>query len=91
MTLASDPNRMMPPLEPPLPVVLEDNVWVGFDSVVLPGVRLGRGCIIGSKTVISEAVEPYAVVVGSPPRVVRYLEPDDTEESRQMALRERKS
>lgn len=88
--LASDQNRLLPPMTAPQPVVLEDNVWVGFDSVILPGVTLGRGCIIGSKTVISQDVEPYAVVVGSPSRIVRYLDPNDTEEARQIALRERR-
>jgi acetyltransferase-like isoleucine patch superfamily enzyme len=67
-------------------VVIEDNVWVGFDTVILPGVRLGRGCVIGCKTVIAADVPPYAVVAGSPPRVIRMLAPDDTEEARQEAL-----
>ena len=82
---AADPFRKQPSLGS-RPITLEDNTWVGFDSVILPGVTLGRGCIVGSKTVISEDVEPYAVVVGNPPRVIRYLEPDDTEEQRLEAL-----
>ena len=82
---ANDPLRQ-PPAVSARPITLEDNTWVGFDSVILPGVTLGRGCIVGSKTVISENVDPYAVVVGNPPRVIRYLEPDDTEERRLEAL-----
>ncbi len=66
----------------PRKVVVEDNVWVGFGSVILPGVKLGRGCVIGCKTVISNDVPPYAVVVGNPPQIVRYLNPDDSEEER---------
>ena len=69
------------------PVIIEDNVWVGFDAVILPGVRLGRGCVVGCKTVISEDVPPYAVIVGEPPKIVKYLEPDDTIEEREKALR----
>lgn len=87
-TAAADPLRRLPPSTPPRPVVLEDTVWVGFDSVILPGVRLGRGCVIGSKTVVSESVPPYAVVVGTPPRIVRVLAPDDTDEVRAQALRQ---
>lgn len=68
------------------PVTLEDNVWIGFDSVVLPGVTVGRGAVIGCKTVISEDVPPYAIVVGSPPRIVRYLKADDTDAARRHAL-----
>lgn len=87
-TAAADPARRVPPVAPPRPVRLEDNTWVGFDSVILPGVTLGRGAIVGSKTVIYKDVPPYAVVVGDPARIVRYLEPDDTEEARTRALRE---
>jgi len=83
-----NPNRLLSPVSRPFPVKLEDNVWVGFESVILPGVTLGQGCVIGCKTVISEDIPPYAVVVGDPSRIVRYLEPDDTEAARQRALKE---
>jgi nodulation protein E len=63
---AIDPMRRLAPVTMPRPITLEDNVWVGFDSVVLPGVRLGRGAVIGCKSVIAEDVSPYAVVVGNP-------------------------
>lgn len=53
------------------PVVLEDNVWVGFDSVVMPGVRLGEGCIIGCKSVVTHDIPAGAVAVGAPARVIR--------------------
>ena len=86
---ASDPRRILPPAGEPRPVTLEDNVWVGFDSVVLPGVTLGRGCVVGCKTVVADDVPPYAVVVGSPARILRHLEPDDTDEARRRALVER--
>jgi acetyltransferase-like isoleucine patch superfamily enzyme len=85
---ARDERRRLPPLIEPRAVVLEDNCWVGFEAVVLPGVRIGRGAVVGSKTVVAEDVPPYAVVVGSPPRVVRRLEPDDTPEERERALKE---
>ena len=85
---ASDPRRLPPQPEVARPVTIEDNVWVGFDAVVLAGVRLGRGCIVGAKTVIAEDVPPYAVVVGSPARVVRILEADDTAAAREHALLE---
>jgi len=63
-------------------------VWVGFDSVILPGVTLGRGAVVGCKTVIAEDVPAYAVVVGDPARIVRRLDPDDTEKARAQAIRE---
>jgi acetyltransferase-like isoleucine patch superfamily enzyme len=70
----------------PKEVTIEDNVWVGFDAVILPGVRLGRGCVVGCKTVISDDVPPYAVIVGNPPAIVKYLDPDDSEEERNKAI-----
>jgi acetyltransferase-like isoleucine patch superfamily enzyme len=57
----------------PRPVILEDNVWVGFGAVILPGVRIGRDSIIGSKTVIDSNVPPRSVVAGSPQRLIRSL------------------
>jgi acetyltransferase-like isoleucine patch superfamily enzyme len=84
--IAQMAHRPFPSLGPSAPILLEDNCWVGFDALILPGVRLGQGCIVGCKAVVREAVPPYAVVVGNPARIIRYLEPDDTEEVRQAAL-----
>lgn len=83
---ANDPLRCFPFASNAKPVVLEDNCWVGFDAVILPGVRLGKGCVVGCKTVVETDVPPYAVVAGCPARIVRYLEPTDTEEVKQTIL-----
>lgn len=72
----------------PEPVVLEDNSWVGFGAVVMPGVRVGRGAIVASKAIVTQDVPPYAVVAGSPARLVRFLEPDDTIAARERAFQE---
>jgi len=84
---ARDPLRHAPSAGTPRPVVVEDNVWIGFDAVILPGVRLGRGCIVGCKSVVHEDVPPYSVVGGDPARIIRAnLDPDDTDEARAAAL-----
>ena len=70
----------------PQAVLIEDNVWVGFEAVILPGVTIGQGAIIGCKTIVTEDVPPYAVVVGNPGRVIRFLDPTDTEENRQQLI-----
>jgi acetyltransferase-like isoleucine patch superfamily enzyme len=85
---AQHPQRWLGGYGPARPVKLEDNVWVGFDAVVRPGVTLGRGCIVGCKTVVTEDVPPSAVYVGQPGRIVRYLDDDDTPQRRQQAMRE---
>ena len=73
-----DSLRRLPCFSEPRPVTLEDNVWVGFNAVILPGVTLGQGCIVGCHTIVHEDVPPYAVVVGNPARVVRFLDPNET-------------
>jgi acetyltransferase-like isoleucine patch superfamily enzyme len=57
------------------PVHIEDDVWIGAGAVILPGVRIGRGAVIGANAVVSHDVEPLAVVAGQPARLVRSLTP----------------
>jgi acetyltransferase-like isoleucine patch superfamily enzyme len=71
----------------PKAVIIKENVWVGFEAIILPGVTIGRGAVIGSKSVVSEDVPPYAVVVGNPARIIKFLEANDTIEIQQKALR----
>jgi acetyltransferase-like isoleucine patch superfamily enzyme len=77
---AKDKLRPIPCCNKPKSVNIEDNVWVGFDAVVLSGVKLGRGSIIGSKSVITADVPPYTIVAGNPAKIIRYLQPDDSPE-----------
>jgi acetyltransferase-like isoleucine patch superfamily enzyme len=60
---------------PARPIVIEPNVWIGFEACVLPGVTVGRGSVVGARSVVIETVPPYTVVVGNPARVIRKLEP----------------
>jgi acetyltransferase-like isoleucine patch superfamily enzyme len=82
---ANSCNRHLEVLNP-LPVVVEENVWVGFEAIILPGVTVGRGAVIGCKAVVSEDVPEYAVVVGNPGRIIKYLAATDTEEQKRAAL-----
>lgn len=47
------------------------DVWLGLEVTVMPGVRIGNGAIIGSKSVVSSDIPAYAVAVGNPAKVVR--------------------
>lgn len=58
---------------PAQPIWIQDNVWIGFDSCILPGVTIGEGAIVGARSVVSEDVPPYTVVAGNPARIVRQL------------------
>jgi acetyltransferase-like isoleucine patch superfamily enzyme len=55
------------------PVTIEDDVWLGTNAVVLPGVTVGRGAIVGAGAVVTADVPPFTVVAGVPARVIRQL------------------
>lgn len=55
---------------PDRPIVIEDDAWIGFNAVVLKGVRIGRGAVIGAASVVTHDVPAYSVVVGNPARIV---------------------
>lgn len=56
------------------PIVIEDKVWIGFDAVILKGVRVGEGAVIGARSVVARDVEPYTVVAGNPARTIKRVE-----------------
>lgn len=49
---------------------IEDYVWIGTGAMILPGVTLGRGCVVGARAVVSKSVEPGTIVVGNPAKIV---------------------
>lgn len=53
-------------------VVVEDDADLGVASVILPGVRVGRGAQVGAGAVVTRDVPPYAIVAGVPAKVLRY-------------------
>lgn len=57
--------------DPPRPIVIEDDVWIGARVIILPGVRVGRGSVIGAGSVVTRDVEPYSIVAGNPARLIR--------------------
>ena len=62
------------------PIRIGKNVWIGFESCVLPGVTIGEGSIVGARSVVVEDVPPYTIVAGNPARVIRRIA---AEEARQ--------
>ncbi len=54
------------------PIVVEDDVWIGAGTTILPGCRIGRGSIVGAGAVVTKDVPPYAVVGGNPARVLKW-------------------
>jgi acetyltransferase-like isoleucine patch superfamily enzyme len=54
------------------PVVIGNDVWIGVDSIVRRGVTIGHGAVIGANSFVRDDVPPFAIVAGSPARVVGY-------------------
>jgi virginiamycin A acetyltransferase len=57
--------------------VVGNDVWIGQNVTVMPGVHIGDGAIIGANSVVAKDIPPYSVAVGNPCRVVRKRFDDD--------------
>ena len=67
-------DQEAPPLsEMPLrgDTVVGNDVWIGQDATILPGVHIGDGAIIGMRSVVGRDVAPYSIVAGNPARMIR--------------------
>lgn len=54
------------------PVVIGDNVWIGENVVILPGSKIGNGCVIGANTLVNGGDFPNnTIIVGSPARIIK--------------------
>jgi acetyltransferase-like isoleucine patch superfamily enzyme len=53
------------------PIVIEDDVWIGANTIVLPGVRIGRGSVIGAGSIVTKDVPPMVIAAGNPARVIK--------------------
>ena len=61
-----------------MPVIIEDDVWIGARVCILPGVVIGKGSVIGACAVVSKSIPPYSVAVGNPAKVVKIRCNDNT-------------
>lgn len=57
--------------------VVGNDVWIGYGATIMPGVHIGDGAIIATKSVITKNVEPYAIVGGNPAKEIRKRFPDE--------------
>lgn len=58
-------------------IVIGNDVWIGREAKILPGVKIGDGAIVGAYAVVAKDIEPYAVAVGNPARIVKKRFDDD--------------
>ena len=59
-------------------IVIGNDVWIGYEAVILSGVAIGDGAIIGARAVVTKDVPPYTIVGGVPARPIRKRFSDDT-------------
>jgi acetyltransferase-like isoleucine patch superfamily enzyme len=52
--------------------IIGNDVWLGFDCLVKSGVFIGDGAVVGSKSVVTKDIPPYAIVAGNPARIIKY-------------------
>ena len=54
------------------PIIIEDDVWIGFGVIILSGVKVGKGAIIAAGSVVTKNVPPYALIGGNPAKIIKY-------------------
>ena len=59
-------------------IIIGNDVWIGYEAVILSGVNIGDGAIIGTRAVVTKDVPPYTIVGGVPAKTIRKRFSDDT-------------
>jgi acetyltransferase-like isoleucine patch superfamily enzyme len=54
-------------------VTIEDDVWIGANAVVLPGVTIGTHCVVAAGAVVTKDVPPHSLVAGVPAKVIKQI------------------
>lgn len=60
-----------------LPIVVEDNCWIGSDVTILPGVTIGTGSVIGAGSVVTKDIPANVIAFGNPCKVIRQITEED--------------
>lgn len=55
-------------------IVIGNNVWIGGNAVILPGVHIGDGCVIGAGSVVTKDTEPNSIYVGNPAKMLKRID-----------------
>ncbi len=53
-------------------IIVEDDVWIGYGATIMSGVKIGKGAVVAAGSVVTKEVPPYAVVGGTPAKIIKY-------------------
>lgn len=59
------------------PITISNNVWIGSNATILPGVRIGEWAVVAAGAVVTKNVEPYTVVGGNPAKLIKTVEKEE--------------
>jgi acetyltransferase-like isoleucine patch superfamily enzyme len=73
-------------------IIIEDDVWIGANSIILMSVVIGEGSVIGAGSIVTKDVKPYSIVAGSPAKIIKMRFTDDElkEHKRLISLKKKK-
>jgi virginiamycin A acetyltransferase len=60
------------------PIVVGNDVWIGAQSIIMSGVSIGNGAVVAANSVVNKDVPAYAIVAGSPAKLIKYRFAEDT-------------
>lgn len=58
--------------------IIGNDVWIGYEALVLPGAKIGNGAIVGARAVVTGTIPPYAIAAGNPARIIRMRFDEET-------------
>ncbi|OPJ58212.1 CatB-related O-acetyltransferase [Clostridium oryzae] len=58
-------------------IVIGNDVWIGYDAIIMSGVKIGDGAIIGTRAIVTNDVPPYTIVGGTPAKIIKKRFSDD--------------
>lgn len=76
-----EPRKRKSGLEYGRPIVIGNNVWIGGNSVILPGVTLGDNVVVGAGSVVTKSFPENCVLAGNPAKIIRLVEETATKQS----------
>ena len=73
----TDSTRRNAGFEYAYPITIEDDVWLGSGVHIMPGITIGRGCVIGAGSIVTKDIPPHSLAVGNPCHVIREITDED--------------